>query len=62
MLGIDDNLVVFDFQKMELANNVKTYDIVHHIDRVNNDTFLTGGIRGYLELITKKDLLCLSLL
>ena len=45
---------------MKITKNAKTQDHVEHIEKVNDETFLTGEIFGYLELINKKDLTCLS--
>ena len=60
MLGILDNLVQFDFERMEITKNVQTNKNVFHIEKVNDETFLTGERNGLLELIKKKDLTCLS--
>ena len=60
ILGIGTNLVEFDMDKMEITKNFETKYSVYLIEKVNDDTFLTGGSRGYLELINKKDLTSLS--
>ena len=60
MLVIWDNLVEFDFERMEITKNVKTKNYVLHIKKVNDETFLIGEYDGDLELINKKDLTCLS--
>ena len=60
VLGISKNLVEFDFKNMKIIKNVKTKNIVMNIEKVNDETFLTGEGFGYLELINKKDLNCLS--
>ena len=62
VLGIDYNLVEFDFEKMKITKNVKskTENFVQQIEKVNDDTFLVGELYGYIELINKKDLSCLS--
>ena len=60
VLGIEQNLIEFDFEKMEIARNIKAKEQVYHIEKVNDDTFLTGEFQGYLELIHKKDLSWLS--
>ena len=60
MLGIYYDLVEFDFKKMEIAKHVKAKDFVYLIENINDDTFLSGEYEGYLELINKKDLICLS--
>ena len=60
VLGIDYHLIEFDFEQMKITKNVKTKSIVYHIEKVNDETFLTGEYEGYLELINKKDLTCLS--
>lgn len=39
---------------------VVTQGYVHHIEKVNDDTFLAGKALGYIELINKKDFSCLS--
>ena len=59
-MGIDNNLVEFDFEKMKITKNVKTSSYVFHVEKINDETFLTGELQGYLELINKKDLTCLS--
>ena len=61
-MGISYNLVEFDFKNMKITKNVKTKSFVCHIEKVNDVTFLTGEGLGYLELINKKDLTCLSFL
>ena len=33
---------------------------VYHIEKVNEEMFLTGGRSGFIELINKNDLKCLS--
>ena len=43
MLGIGYNLVEFDYKQLKFTKNVKTMDSVYHIERVNDDTFLTVG-------------------
>ena len=60
MLGIWYNLVEFDFKRMKITKNVRTKEDVYHIEKINDETFLTGKMDGYLELINKKDLTCLS--
>ena len=45
---------------MKITKNVKAKDYVLHIEKVNAETFLTGESNGFLELINKKDLTCLS--
>ena len=47
-LGINNNLVELDLEKMEITMNVKTINYVYHIEKVNDETFLTGQLRGYL--------------
>ena len=59
-MGIDYHLVEFDYEKMRITHNAKTKNLVYHIEKVNNDTFLTGSFRENIELINKKDLTCLS--
>ena len=61
-LGISDNLVEFDFEKMKFTKKTKTLSSVFHIEKVNDESFLVGEYNGYLELINKKDLTCLSIL
>ena len=60
MLGLYEILVEFDFERMKITKNVKTNDQVWHIEKINDETFLTGEFEGHLELINKKDLTCLS--
>ena len=45
---------------MKISKNLDTKDIVFHIEKVNDETFLTGEAIGNLELINKKDLNCLA--
>ena len=61
-MGIDYNLIEFDFKNMKITKNVETKNSVLHIEKVDDETFLTGECLGYLELINKKDLTCLSFL
>ena len=60
MLGIYYDLVEFDFKKMKITKNVKTKHHVYNIEKVDDVSFLTGESYGNLELINKKDLICLS--
>ena len=39
---------------MKITKNVKTKSSVMHIEKVNDETFLTGEYNGYLKLIKKK--------
>ena len=43
VMGIENNLAEFDFQKMKITNNFKTKDYVYCIEKVNDETFLIGG-------------------
>ena len=61
-MGLDNNIVEFDIDNMKITRNAKVKDFVLHIEKVNDETFLTGESYGYLELINKKELICLSLL
>ena len=48
---------------MKITKTVKAKNSVvsvYHIEKVNDDTFLTVGLEGILELINKVDLTCLS--
>ena len=45
---------------MKFIKNVRTKTIVYNIEKVNDNTLLTGEYNGYIELINKKDLTCLS--
>lgn len=60
ILGIGWNLVEYDFEQMKFIKNAKTFAYVYHIEKVNDDTFLTCEMYGHIELIKKKDLTCLS--
>lgn len=42
VMGISDHLVEFDCKKMTIKKNVMTMSNVLHIEKVNDDTFLTG--------------------
>ena len=59
-LGIEENLVEFDFEKMNITKKIKTKDFVLCIKNVNDDTFLTGEDNGCIELINTKNLSYLS--
>ena len=60
VLGIENNLVEFDFDKMKITKKIETKNNVFHIEKFNNDTFLTGDLYGHIELVSKRDLSCLS--
>ena len=60
VLGINDNLVEFYFEKMKIKKNLRTKKWVFYIEKVNDETFLTGEYFGNLKLINKKDLTSLS--
>ena len=62
LMGISNNLVEFDLEKMKIIKNVITKSYVWQIEKVNDKTFLVGEWDGYLELINKEDLTCLSCL
>ena len=47
---------------MKITKNVRAKNYVILFEKVNDETFLTGEGLGYLELINKKDLTCLSFL
>ena len=47
-MGIGSNLVEFDFEKWKIIQNVKTQSVVLCIEKVNDETFLTGQLVGYL--------------
>ena len=53
MLGLNDNLVKFDFEQMKFTKDLKTKSIVNNIEKVNGETFLTGEFGGNLKLINK---------
>ena len=43
VLGISKNLVEFDFEEdMKITKNYKTKSFVYHIEKVDDETFLTG--------------------
>ena len=42
MLGVDHHLVEFDLEKNKITKNVETNNTVFHIEKINDDTFLTG--------------------
>ena len=46
VMGIDKNLVEFDLDKMNFTKNVITTKSVFHIEKVNDDTFLTDEESG----------------
>ena len=53
VLGIHNNLVEFDYDQMKftkkvIANDSVLYRLVFHIERVNDDTFLTGESIGHI--------------
>ena len=60
MLGIKDNLVEFNYEKMKITKSVGTKNSVYHMEKVNDDAFLTGEGCRHIELINKKDLRSLS--
>ena len=60
ILGIDARIVEFDYAQMRIVKNLRTEEDVFHIEKVNDDTFLTGEFNGYIELIRKTNLTCLS--
>ena len=45
---------------MKITKNAITKSYVLNIEKVNDETFLTGDLEGNLELVNKKDLSCLS--
>lgn len=45
---------------MKIIKNTEAKNNVFHIEKVNDEIFLTGEKNGYLELRNKKDLTCLS--
>ena len=45
---------------MKILKNIRLKDYVSHIEKLNENTILTGEYSGYIELINKKDLNCLS--
>ena len=47
---------------MEITKDVKARDFVYNIQKINEDTFLTGEGYGDIECVSKKDLTCLSYL
>lgn len=53
-------LVQFDYENLKIKNTIKTRGFSLSIERVNEDTFLTGSHLSIVELINKKDLSCLS--
>ena len=53
-------LVQFDYENLKIKNTIKTRGFSLSIERVNEDTFLTGSHLSIVELINKKDLNCLS--
>lgn len=60
VLEIGYNLVVFDLKNMKMTRNADTKSIVFHIEKVDDETFLTGGYNWVLELFKKKNLTCLD--
>ena len=61
-LGINYYLVEFDYEKMEIRKyrNYEDFRDFYHIEKVNDDIFLTGGYVGDIKLIRKTDLTILS--
>ena len=41
-MGISDNLVEFDFKRKKITKNVKTKSYVFNLEKINDETFLTG--------------------
>ena len=60
MLGIGRDLVEFDYENMKIMKNAKTKNLVMHILKINDETFLIFDDYMSLELISKKDLACLN--
>ena len=56
IMGISYNLIEFDYEQQKITKNVRTEDIVYHIEKVNDDSFLIGELFGHIELINRKDL------
>ena len=42
VLGLDQNIVEFDYEKMKITKNVKAKDSVYNIEKINDEIFLTG--------------------
>ena len=53
VLGINNQLVEFDYSLMMITKQVCTYNHVYHIEKVNDDNFLTGEMGGHIKLINK---------
>ena len=45
---------------MKITKKVEAKDYVFHIEKVNEEIFLTAEFSGRLELISKKNMTCLS--
>lgn len=45
---------------MRIINNVETKNIVLHLEKVKDETFLAGEYDENIEFINKRDLTCLS--
>ena len=50
----------FDYSLMMITKQVCTYNNVYHIEKVNDDNFLTGEMGGHIKLINKWEMRCLS--
>ena len=60
VLGIGNNLMEFNYEKREFIKNSQTIEEVFKLVKVNDNSFLTVEWFGYIELINKIDLTCLS--
>ena len=62
VLGTFEFFVEFDYDKMVILKNVKTYHLPSNLEKVNDETFLASFYLKNIGLINKKDLSCLSYL
>ena len=59
-MGTSHYFVEFDYDKMVILKNAKTYLIPSNLQKVNDETFLASFDPKFIGLINKKDLSCLS--
>lgn len=53
VLGINNNLVYFNYESMKITFSFSTYNTVSHMVKVTEDIILIGEIKGNIELINK---------